>query len=115
MKKKMKFSTVPYEARLMKDLKDRGFAVEYLKGCIRESAGDMPEVVLNALRQVAEVQGMSWLSTQTDIPRQTLYHMLSPGGNPSIRAFISIIQSLGMRMTFESESDMKPKKRATGR
>ena len=115
MKRKSEFSTVPYEVGLMKDLKDRGFAVDYLKSCIHESASDMPEVVLDALRQISEVQGMSWLSKQTGIPRQTLYHMLSKAGNPSIRAFINIIHNLGIRMTFEPDKAMvKPKRRASG-
>ena len=103
MKKKMKFSTVPYEVGLKARLADPTHAVGYLRACIEESAADMPEVVLSALRNVAEVHGMTWLSKQTNIPRQTLYQMLSKEGNPSIRAFMSIISNLGIRMNFEAE------------
>jgi len=64
----------------------------------------MPEVVLAALREVADVHGMTWLSKRTGLGRQALYQMLDPKvGNPSIRNFISIIQKLGIRMTFEPE------------
>lgn len=114
MKKKSEFSTVSYQDGLMKDLKDQKFVVEYLKASIRESANDMPEVVLEALRQISEVHGMSWLSRQTGIPRQTLYQMLSKNGNPSIRAFINIIHNLGIRMTFESEKTPSKSRRRTG-
>ena len=113
MKKSMKFSTIAYEVGLKARLGDPTQAVGYLKACIEESAADMPEVVLNALRNVAEVHGMTWLSKQTGIPRQTLYQMLSKEGNPSIRAFMTIISNLGIRMSFETERG-KPQKRAPG-
>jgi len=115
MKKKVKFSfsTVPYEVGLRARLADPTYAVGYLKACIEESAADMPEVVLSALRNVADVHGMTWLSKQTGITRQTLYQMLSKEGNPSIRAFMSIISNLGIRMSFEPEK-FKPQKQVAG-
>lgn len=107
-KKKGRF--VPYEDGLKKWLGDPDAAVEFLKACIEESADDMPEVVLGALREVVDVHGMTWLSKQTGLGRQALYQMLDPKvGNPSIRNFISIIHRLGIRMTFE------PVKVAVGR
>ena len=115
MKKKMTFSTVPYEVGLKARLGEPAYAVGYLKTCIEESAVDMPEVVLSALRNVADVHGMTWLSKQTGITRQTLYQMLSKDGNPSIRAFMSIINNLGIRMTFEPENHKSPKRAAGGR
>lgn len=113
MKSKIKFSTVPYENGLKLRLGDPSYAVEYLKGCIEGSAADMPEVVLSALKNVADIHGMTWLAKQTKIPRQTLYQMLSKEGNPSIRAFISIIHNLGLRITFEPEKQ-KMQRRASG-
>lgn len=115
IKRKMKFSTVPYEIGLKRRLADPEYAVDYLRACIEESAGDMPEVVLNALRNVAEVHGMTWLSRQTAIPRQTLYQMLSKEGNPSIRAFMNIIHNLGIRMGFEPEKPRTQRRAAGGR
>ena len=106
MKVKMTFSTVPYEVGLKQRLRDRDYAVGYLRACIKESALDMPEVVLSALRDVAEVHGMTWLAKETGIPRQTLYQMLSKKGNPRIRAFATILRTLGMRMTFERDPEM---------
>ena len=103
MKGKMKFSAVPYDRGLKLRLGDPPYAVEYLKSCIEESAADMPEVVLTALKNIADVHGMTWLARQTHIPRQTLYQMLSKEGNPSIRAFLSIISNLGLRISFVPE------------
>lgn len=100
--KSKKGRLVPYEKGLKKWLGSPEAAVEYLKACVEESADDMPEVVLAALREVADVHGMTWLSKQTGLGRQALYQMLDPKiGNPSIRNFISIIHKLGIRMTFE--------------
>ena len=115
MKQKMKFELVPHEDGLREDLKDPRFAAEYIKAAIAGSAADMPEVVLTALRRVAEVQGMRWLSEKTEINRQALYQMLSEEGNPTIRNFMAIIQNLGIRMTFEPEQGSKSKRRAGNR
>ena len=82
---------------------------------LRLLATDIPEAVLSALRSVAEVHGMTWLSKQTGITRQTLYQMLSKDGNPSIRAFMSIISNLGIRLSFVPESPRTSKRAAGGR
>lgn len=111
----MKFSTVPYDVGLKARLGAPDYAIGYLRACIEESAADMPEVVLSALRNVAEVHGMTWLSRQTAIPRQTLYQMLSKEGNPSIRAFMNIIHNFGIRMTFEPEKTKTSRSAAGGR
>lgn len=96
---------ISYDDGLRKWLGNPPAAVEYIKACIEESGADMPEVVLAALREVADVHGMTWLSKQTGLGRQTLYQMLDPKvGNPSIRNFVSIIHKLGIRMTFEPEA-----------
>jgi probable addiction module antidote protein len=115
MKKKMKFELVSHEDQLRQDLKDPRFAAEYLKAAIAESAADLPDAVLIALRRVAEVQGMRWLSEKTGINRQALYQMLSEEGNPSIRNFMAIIHNLGIKMTFEPEQRVRPKRQHRSR
>jgi DNA-binding phage protein len=57
---------------------------------------------------------MRWLSEKTGINRQALYQMLSEDGNPTIRNFITIIQNLGIQMTFEVEQTPKARRRAGG-
>ena len=107
MKQKMKFELVSHEDGIREDLRDPRFATEYIRAAIAGSAADMPEVVLTALRRVAEVQGIRWLSEKTGINRQALYQMLSEDGNPTIRNFMAIIHNLGIRMTFEPEPKSK--------
>ena len=112
--KEMKFELIPHEKGLREDLKDPRYAAEYIKASIAGSAADLPEVVLSALRRVAEIQGMRWLAEKTGINRQALYQMLSEDGNPTIRNFIAIIQNLGIRMTFEPEPGTKSKRSSGG-
>lgn len=101
---------VSYDGELIARLHSPRTAVEYIKACIEESGADMPEVVLAALREVANAHGMTWLSKQTGLGRQALYQMLDPKvGNPSIRNFIAIIHKLGIRMSFEPEQSSVPK------
>ena len=93
MKEKMKFEVLPHEEGLREDLKDPRFAAEYIKAAIAGSAADMPEVVLMALRRVAKVQGMRWLSEKMEINRQALYQMLSEEGNPTIRSERTVLRN----------------------
>ena len=115
MKGKGKF--VSHDEGLRNDLKNQKFAVEYLRAAIEESGADAPELVLLALRRIAEVHGMGWLSKRTAIGRQALYQMLSKDGNPSIRNFLAIVRNLGIRLSFESEKDgnLPVRKVASGR
>ena len=53
--------------------------VEYLKASLEE--GDMPEVFLMALRNVAEARGISKLARNAHLNRENLYKMLSKEGN----------------------------------
>lgn len=113
MKQKIKFELVSHDEEVREELRDARFAAEYIKTAIAGSAADMPEVVLTALRRVADVQGMRWLSEKTGINRQALYQMLSEEGNPTLRNFMAIIHNLGIRMTFEPERAAKGKRRAS--
>ena len=112
-KNEKKGQLVSYDENLKKWLGNPAAAVEYIKACIEDSASDMPDVVLSALREVADIHGMTWLSKQTGINRQALYLMLDPKtGNPSFRNFITIVNKLGMRMTFEQDEDLQPRRAA---
>jgi probable addiction module antidote protein len=104
---------VAHEEGLRKDLKDPKFAAEYLRACVEQSASDMPEVVLEAIREVADVHGMAWVAKEIGVDRTALYRMLSPEGNPTIRNFMAILHRMGLRMTFEPSASRRssPKKR----
>lgn len=52
MKKKITVTTVDYKLGLERRLEDPSYALQYLRSCIEESPGGLPEVVLEALREV---------------------------------------------------------------
>lgn len=109
-------SIVSHQTGLDQDLKDPKFAAEYLKASVEQSASDMPEVVLEAIREVADVHGMGWVAKEIGIDRTALYRMLSPKGNPTIRNFMAILNRMGLRITFEPRpkkvAERSPKRRA---
>lgn len=99
-----KGAIVSHADGLREDLKDPKFAVEYLKACVEQSAGDMPEVVLEAIREIADVHGMAWVAKEIGIDRTALYRMLSRNGNPTIRNFMAILNRMGLQITFKTSS-----------
>ena len=60
------------------------------------------EILLDTLRLVAKAQGgLTALARKTSISRQALNDALSPRGNPRLRTFQNVLNSLGFRMTFK--------------
>lgn len=103
MKKKYKRS-VNYHEVLLEELKDHDEAVAYLNAALEESElgdEDSQEILLNALRNVAEAQGgLTKLAKKTHIRREILYRVLSSKGNPEFRTFTSLIYAMGLNLRF---------------
>jgi probable addiction module antidote protein len=86
-----------YHEDLLERLKDPAYAVEYLEAALEE--GDMPEVFLLALRNVAEARGMARIARETKLSRENIYPMLSERGNPVLSSLYAILDALGMRLS----------------
>lgn len=103
MNKKYKRS-VGYHEELIQDLKDHDEAVAYLNATLEESSvGDTEsqEILLNALRNVAEAQGgLGKLARKTHVRREVLYRVLSTDGNPEFRTFTSLVRAMGLNLRF---------------
>lgn len=103
MNKKHKRS-VDYHHEFIDDLKDHDEAVAYLNAALDESLlGDeeSQEILLNALRNVAEAQGgFGSLAKKTHVRRETLYRVLSPKGNPELSTFTSLCHAMGLGLRF---------------
>ncbi len=85
-----KFETTDY-------LRTDGEIAAYLDAALAD--GD-PRVLLEAVRNVAAVRGgMTALARRAGIPRESLYRMLSPRGNPSYVAVRSILDAAGFRLS----------------
>ena len=103
MNKKHKRS-VSYHDELVEELKDHDEAIAYLNAALEESMlGDdeSQELLLNALRNVAEAQGgLGKLAKKTHVKREVLYRVLSSKGNPELRTFTSLIHAMGLDLRF---------------
>lgn len=66
------------------------------------------EALLIALRNIAEAKGgMTKLAKKTHLNRQSLYHVLSEKGNPTLDTFGLILKGLGYRLSISPEEKRK--------
>ncbi len=91
-----------YQEDLIEALKDSREAAAYLNAAIEE--GDR-ELFLLALRNVAEAHGgMAAVSEKAKLNRESLYRTLSKKGNPVIKSILSVLNSMGLRLSVEPKS-----------
>ncbi len=86
---------VKHNEWLREQLKDPGFAAEYLTAAAED---EEPAVFLQALRKVADAQGMSEVAKQAGIPRESLYRMLSIKGNPRWSTLAPVVRATGLKL-----------------
>ena len=88
--------TKSYKEHFLNALQDPEEAAAYLDACLED---EDPHVFLLALKDVAAARGgMSKLSRNSSLNRQSLYRTLSKKGNPKMVNFFSILASLGMEL-----------------
>lgn len=98
--KKIK-NTKPWDEVVKELLKnDEEMQFGLIKTAFEESY-DMPGVIMSAIRQVAEVRGISQLALDAELNRENLYRALSGNTFPRIDTFFKIINALGLRLTVE--------------
>lgn len=60
------------------------------------------ELFLLALRNVAEAHGgMAAVSEKAKLNRESMYRMLSKKGNPEIKSILTLLHSMGLKMSIE--------------
>ena len=69
--------------------------VEYLNAALEE---DDPKYFAKALGNVARAKGMTSMSEETDLGRQSLYRSLSDEGNPRIETLFRVLAALDVRL-----------------
>ncbi|KFC08845.1 putative antitoxin [Trabulsiella guamensis ATCC 49490] len=69
----------------------------YIDACIGE-AGDDAAFIAAALGDIARARGMTRLSKETGICRESLYKALSGKGNPSFGTILKVMKALGIRL-----------------
>ncbi|MCK5481665.1 MAG: putative addiction module antidote protein [Gammaproteobacteria bacterium] len=74
-------------------------AAEYLNAAIEDG---QPVVMLKALRNVADSSGgMSHLSRETGLTRESLYKALSENGNPRLSSLDAILRAMGLQLNIQ--------------
>lgn len=74
-------------------LDDEEVIAEYLRAAFEE--GD-PELIIEALNNVARARSMTQLAKDVGISRSGLYKALGPSGNPSFTLVLKIMGALGV-------------------
>ena len=89
--------------------------IEYLRAALED--GD-PKLIAAALGDVARARGMSSLSKETGLSRESLYRSLSADGNPEFGTIVRVLRAFGMQLDAKptvakpvSRVTAKPKKR----
>ncbi|HUB27859.1 MAG TPA: addiction module antidote protein [Tepidisphaeraceae bacterium] len=95
-------TSVSHDEVMVKKLRERPrFAAEYLKAAMDEA--DDPEVLLIALRHVAEARGgLAKVAKAAGIERESLYRALSPNGNPRFSTLVGVMKAVGLKLTVEA-------------
>jgi probable addiction module antidote protein len=92
MSEKMTFDDL-----LKEQLQNKRIAAMYLEECLAD--GNI-ELFKKALKDVADAQlgGITALSRDVDLNRQSLYRTLSEDGNPRLNTLVKILDALGLRI-----------------
>ena len=103
MTKRTKSFGVPVEKIHLEFLKDRESAKLAIEVAVEEFEKDNDiEALLDTLRLVAKAQGgLTKLARKASVSRQALHEALSSKGNPRLRTFKNVIESLGLRISIE--------------
>jgi probable addiction module antidote protein len=68
----------------------------YLEACLQE-AGNDAAFIAKALGNIAKAKGMTQLSKDTGLGRESLYKALSGEGNPSFATILKVTHALGLK------------------
>lgn len=76
-------------------LDSKEMIVEYLSQVLED--GDMDEL-LSALGYIAKAKGMSQVSKDTGLGRESLYKTLAKGSKPKFETVLKVLNSLGIKL-----------------
>jgi len=88
------------DALLTEELADDQAASSYINAIISDS----PELLPLALRDVARARRMAAVAERADIPRESLYGMLSEDSNPTLDNLTAILSAVGLKMLVVPDS-----------
>ena len=101
--------TESYREGLLESLRNPEEAAHYLNACLED---EDPRVFLLALRDVADARGgISAVSREAQLNRESLYRMLSRSGNPSLDSLGAVLHACGLRLAVQSLAPKRGKRR----
>jgi probable addiction module antidote protein len=108
---------VSHHEREVEELReDRAFAVAYLQ--VAMESLDNPEERaggLIALRAVAEAYGgLGAVAAAAGISRESLYRVLSPKGNPTLKTLVAVLKTVGLRLTVTERQKVQAEQTKAG-
>lgn len=93
----MPLETKPFDTA--NHLKTEAEMADFLSAAFED---EDPAYIAHAIGVVARAHGMSLLSKETGLTRETLYKSLSDGGNPTLSTLTKVMKAMGMRFTVHS-------------
>lgn len=88
-----KLETYPWDAA--EHLETQEDIAAYLEAALED--GD-PALVLAVLGDIARSKGMTQISRETGLGRESLYKALSSEGNPEFVTVLKVLQAIGLRL-----------------
>ncbi len=85
-----RFDTVDY-------LKSPEDMAAYLDACFEEDPGD-GSLIRAALNDIARAQGMTQITREAGLGRESLYKALGSKGNPEFATIIKVMKALGLKL-----------------
>ncbi|WP_298214355.1 addiction module antidote protein [Acidocella sp.] len=93
----MSLETKPFD--MANHLKTETEVVDFLSAAFEE---EDPAYIAHALGVVARAHGISQLSKETGLTRETLYKSLSDEGNPTLSTLTKVMKAMGLRVTVQT-------------
>jgi probable addiction module antidote protein len=91
----MPSASVNYKEHLFKRLQNPKNAASYLNAALED--GDI-DVVLLALRDIAEARGVAKVAAEANLNRENLYRILSAEGNPRLSSLLALLRALKIEL-----------------
>ncbi|MCH2242215.1 MAG: putative addiction module antidote protein [Aquabacterium sp.] len=86
-------NTAPFDAADYLD--NEQVIAEYINAALED---ENPEVLLQAIADVAKARGMTQLAKSTGLGRESLYKALAPGAKPRYDTVLRLVRALGIEL-----------------
>lgn len=91
----------PYKDALLESLKDPAEAAAYINAASEEGE----HAFLVAIKNVIKANGATAMAKQMGVNRVSIYNSFSEDGNPKLSTLLAFASALGLRLTFEVETE----------